>query len=198
MDDERKPEEEPTICMDSEYSQTKSSIIQTQKGRDTLTIRKATEKDLDAITEVYNEAIRNTTATFDTQPKTAEEQKEWFEEHDAKHPLLVAEHAKGIIGWASLSRWSDRCAYSDTAEVSLYVKEGCRGKGIGKALLKALIQEGEAVGLHTVVARISEGNDVSLHLFESEGFEQVGIMREVGRKFGKLLDVHMLQKVFQN
>lgn len=164
----------------------------------TLNIRKATAKDLDAITDIYNEAVRNTTATFDVQPKTAEEQKEWFEEHDAKHPLLVAEQVERVVGWASLSRWSDRCAYSDTAEVSLYVKEEYRGKGIGKTLLKALVNEGESAGLHTVVARISEGNDISLHLFESEGFEQVGIMREVGRKFGKLLDVYMLQKVYDN
>ncbi len=185
--------------MDRKHTATQTQeLTNDQKGQDTLSIRKATARDLAAIMEIYNEAIRNTTATFDTQPKTAEEQKEWFEEHDAKHPLLVAEQAEGIVGWASLSRWSDRCAYSGTAEVSLYVKEGCRGKGIGKALLKALIQEGEAVGLHTVVARISEGNDVSLYLFESEGFEQVGIMREVGQKFGRLLDVHMLQKVFQN
>lgn len=163
-----------------------------------LSIRNAKGKDLDAITEIYNEAIRNTKATFDTQPKTAPEQKEWFEEHDAKHPLLVAEQAESIVGWASLSRWSDRCAYSGTAEVSLYVKEGYRGKGLGKALLKELVHEGESAGLHTIVARISEGNDVSLHLFESEGFEQVGIMREVGRKFGKLLDVYMLQKIYDN
>jgi phosphinothricin acetyltransferase len=163
-----------------------------------LSIRRATVKDLVAITEIYNEAIRNTTATFDTQPKTVAEQSEWFEDHDAKHPLLVAEQAEQIVGWASLSRWSDRCAYSGTAEVSLYVKDGYRGNGIGRLLLKALVREGERVGLHTVVARISEGNEASLGLFETEGFERVGVMREVGRKFGKLLDVHMLQKIYDN
>jgi phosphinothricin acetyltransferase len=163
-----------------------------------LSIRRATLKDLVAITEIYNETVRNTTATFDTQPKTVAEQSEWFEDHDAKHPLLVAEDAEHVVGWASLSRWSDTCAYSDTAEVSLYVKEGHRGKGIGKTLLKELVKEGGKVGLHTIVARISEGNEASLHLFEAEEFEQTGIMREVGRKFGKLLDVNVMQKIFDN
>ena len=163
-----------------------------------LSIRRATLKDLAGITEIYNEAILNTTATFDTQPKTVSEQSDWFDDHDAKHPLLIAEKAEHIVGWASLSRWSDRCAYSDTAEVSLYVKEGHRGKGIGRSLLKALVHEGGKAGLHTIIARISEGNEASLHLFESEGFEQVGIMREVGRKFGKLLDVYVMQKIYDS
>jgi L-amino acid N-acyltransferase YncA len=163
-----------------------------------LTIRRATLRDLTEITEIYNEAILNTTATFDMQTKTVTEQSEWFEDHDAEHPLLVAEQDDHIVGWASLSRWSDRCAYSATAEASLYVKEGFRGKGIGRSLLKTLVQEGENAGLHTIVARISEGNEASLKLFESEGFAQVGVMREVGRKFGKLLDVYMLQKIYDN
>lgn len=151
-----------------------------------------------AITEIYNEAILNTTATFDTQPKTVSEQSEWFEDHDTKHPLLVAEQAEQIVGWASLSRWSGRCAYSGTAEISLYVKEERQGKGIGRKLLKALVHEGGKAGLHTVIARISEGNEASLHLFESEGFEQVGAMLEVGRKFGKLLDVYIMQKIYDH
>jgi len=163
-----------------------------------LSIRRATLKDLAGVTEIYNEAILNTTATFDTQPKTVSEQSEWFDNHDAKHPLLIAEKAEHIVGWASLSRWSDRCAYSDTAEVSLYVKEGHQGKGIGRSLLRALIHEGGKAGLHTIIARISEGNEASLHLFESEGFEQVGVMREVGRKFGKLLGVYVMQKIYDN
>jgi phosphinothricin acetyltransferase len=62
--------------------------------------------------------------------------------------------------------------------------------------LGALIEEGEKAGLHTILARIAEGNETSLALFKSEGFETVGVMKEVGRKFGKLLDVHLLQKIY--
>jgi len=161
-----------------------------------LTLRKAAIEDLVEITEIYNEAILNTTATFDTQPKTLEEQQTWFANHQPKHPILVAEQDGLIVGWASLSKWSDRCAYSGTAEVSLYVRKEYRGKGIGRQLLKALIEEGKNISLHTVIARIAGDNKVSLSLFESEDFQKIGAMKEVGRKFGKLLDVNLMQKIY--
>jgi phosphinothricin acetyltransferase len=161
-----------------------------------LTIRKATMKDLGAITEIYNEAVLKTVATFDTEPKTVEEQKPWFESHDSRHPILVAEQDDAIVGWASLSKWSDRCAYSDTAEISVYVKEERRRKGKGKKLLQEILDQGQKVGLHTVVARIAESNEISVRLHEAFGFEHIGTMKEVGRKFGKLLDVHLMQKIY--
>ena len=163
-----------------------------------LTIRRAALEDLSAITEIYNDAILKTVATFDTQPKNPEEQEDWFAEHGSKYPILVAEQGGLITGWASLSQWSDRCAYSDTVEVSLYVKEEYRGKGIGKKLLETVIREGQKSGFHTVIARIAQGNEVSIHLFESMRFEHIGIMKELGRKFGKLLDVYLMQKIYDN
>jgi len=163
-----------------------------------LTIREAKLPDLGAITEIYNEAILKTVATFDTQTKTVEEQKSWFAEHGSKYPMLVAEQDGYVVGWASLSMWSDRCAYSDTAEGSLYVKEEYQGKGIGRKLLEAIIRAGQKAGLHTVVARITGGNEASIHLCESVGFEHIGVMKEVGRKFGKLLDVNLMQKIYDS
>ena len=161
-----------------------------------LTIRQAAFDDLGQITEIYNGAIEKTTATFDTEPKTPEEQERWFAEHDARHPVLIAERDDTVVGWASLSQWSGRCAYSDTAEISLYIKEECRGKGIGKELMKTIIQEGKTAGLHTVIARIADSNDISIELCKSFGFQQIGTMREVGKKFGKLLDVHIMQLIY--
>ncbi len=159
-------------------------------------IRPAKLEDVTAITEIYNEAILTTVATFDIEPKTDAEQSVWFANHSSKNPILVAESDGTVVGWASLSEWSDRCAYSDTAEISLYVKQEFRGKGIGRRLLEDIIEEGEKVGLHTVIARITKGNEESIHLHESVGFEHIGIMREVGRKFGKLLDVCLMQKIY--
>ena len=148
------------------------------------------------ITSIYNEAILHTVATFDTEPKTIEEMKTWFKNHDQKHPLLVAEQKGLIVGWASLSEWSDRCAYSETAEISLYVRKEHQGSGIGRKLLKEIMPEGQKMGLHTVIARIAEGNERSINLFKSEKFENIGIMKEVGKKFGKRLDVFLMQKIF--
>ena len=158
-------------------------------------IRPAKIDDLPAITEIYNQAILNTVATFDTEPKTPEEQHIWFDEHGDRYPILVAEIDGIPVGWASLSEWSDRRAYSDTAEISVYIGEGFRGKGIGRALSQAIIQAGREAGLHTLIARIAEGNASSIHIAESQGFEHIGIMREVGRKFGRLIDVYLMQKL---
>jgi len=162
-----------------------------------IRIRKARLEDLEGITDIYNDAILKTTATFDIEPKTIDEQKRWFRGHGLKYPLLVAENERLVIGWSSLSPWSDRCAYSDTAEISVYVKEEYRGKGIGKRLIKAILREGRDAGLHTVIARVSEGNDASIHMFETFGFSHIGIMKEVGRKFGKLRDISLMQKIYE-
>jgi phosphinothricin acetyltransferase len=159
-------------------------------------IRRARPEDIEGITEIYNDSILRETATFDTVPKTLEEQRSWFSDHGERYPLIVSEEEGVIVGWCSLSRWSDRCAYADTAEISLYVREGHRGKGIGKRLLRKTMEAGGEAGLHTVIARITQGNETSILLHEKEGFEHIGVMREVGRKFGTLLDVHLMQKIF--
>lgn len=160
-------------------------------------IRRATIKDLAVITNIYNEAILKTVATFDTQPKTLEEQRLWFESHDSKHPILLAEQDNVIVGWASLSKWSDRCAYSDTAEISIYVKEEHRGKGIGTKLMNGIINEGRKTGIHTIIARIADSNEASVRLHKSAGFKHIGTMKEVGRKFGNLIDVYLMQKIYE-
>jgi L-amino acid N-acyltransferase YncA len=163
-----------------------------------LTIRKAELSDLVAITDIYNQAILKTTATFDTNTKTVEEQKVWFDKHGAKYPVLVGLENNLIVGWASLSAWSDRCAYADTAEISLYVSEGERGKGIGRKFTEAILKAGKEAGLHTAIARIAQGNAASIHLAESMGFEHIGVMKEVGKKLGKLLDVYLMQIIFKD
>ena len=163
-----------------------------------LTIRNARLSDVDAITEIYNEAILTTTATFDTVPKTVSERLEWLKSHDERHPVMVVELDGTVVGWASLSRWSERSAYDDTAETSFYVRSGNRGRGVGRKLKAAIIDEARRLKFHTLIARIAEGGDVSFHLNESFGFVRVGTLKEVGRKFGKLLDVHILQKILSS
>jgi L-amino acid N-acyltransferase YncA len=161
-----------------------------------LVIRKATTADLPAITAIYNEAVLTTDATFDNQPKTEAEQSVWFRAHDERHPILVAEKEWAVVGWASLSEWSSRCAYANTAELSIYVREACRGQGIGGKLFAELLSAGRQCGLHTVLSRITEGNNTSIHLHEAAGFKTIGTMREVGYKFDRLLDVRIMQLIF--
>jgi phosphinothricin acetyltransferase len=159
-------------------------------------IRKAKIQDLTSITDIYNEAIIYSNATFDTKQKTPDEQQQWFNEHGQNNPILVAEMKSKIIAWAALSKWSDRCSYSDTAEISLYVKNEFQQQGIGTQLLKCILEEGRKTGLHTIIARITEGNQDSIRLHEIFGFKQIGVMKEVGWKFGRRLDVFLLQKIY--
>lgn len=161
-----------------------------------ISIRPATLKDILAITEIYNQAVLTTDATFDTEPKTVEEQKAWFDEQDAHHPVLVAEADGEVVAWASLSRYSSRRAYDRTAEYSIYVEEEFRNRGVGKRLTEATLQAGSQLGLRTVIARITTGNEVSLRMHEKAGFNQTGVLVKVGHKFDRDLDVCMLQYLY--
>ncbi|MCC7231432.1 MAG: N-acetyltransferase [Bacteroidia bacterium] len=161
-----------------------------------LNIRSATPEDQERILEIYNEAVLNTTATFDTEPRSLEKQLKWFAGHGKNHPVFVAEHDGVIAGWSSLSPWSDRCAYDETVEVSVYVHPGFQGKGIGSRLLEMITLEGALRKNHTVLSRITEGNEASIHIHEKYGYRLVGVMKEVGFKFGKRLDVHLMQRVY--
>lgn len=156
-------------------------------------LRTATQADLAAIVAIYNDAIRTTTATFDTEEKTLEDRRAWLAAHDAKHPVIVAQVGAEVVGWGSLSAWSDRCAYAATCENSVYVAASARGKGVGKSLLAELVNIARRAGMHTIIARVAAGNPASERLHEAAGFVRIGVMREVGRKFGRLLDVTMYQ-----
>jgi len=161
----------------------------------TAVIRPAVLADVPAITDIYNEAILTTTATFDIEPKSLEDRQQWFHSHDERHPILVAELNDRVVGWTSLSPWSDRQAYDETAETSFYVHSEFRGRGIGRQLKLAIIAEARRIGFHTLIARAAEGSGESLHINESVGFTRVGVLREVGKKFGKRLGVHLLQLI---
>jgi phosphinothricin acetyltransferase len=166
-------------------------------GDSWLTIRSAALADIPAITEIYNEAILTTTATFDTVPKSVDDRRAWFLAHGARHPVSVAELSGVVTGWAALSPWSDRPAYDETAETSFYVAAQYRGRGIGRRLKQAIIQAARDLGYHTLIARVAEGSQESLHLNQSFGFRLVGTLDEVGYKFGTRLGVHILQLILE-
>src|SRR5687768_14738928 len=129
-----------------------------------LLIRRATLDDAQSIAEIYNEAILTTTATFDTETKTVDDRRQWLAEHGDRHPVFVAEVDGRVVGWASLSQWSDRKAYDGTVESSFYVQSSHRGRGIGRKLKEATIEAARRLGYHTLIARVAEGSEESLHL----------------------------------
>ena len=163
--------------------------------KELVSIRRAEPSDVPEITAIYNEAILTTVATFDTELKTVEERTQWLQSHDERHPVIVALVDGRVVGWSSLTRWSERTAYDDTAETSFYVHSTHRGRGIGRMLKEAIIEEARRLKFHTIIARVAEGSNESIHLNESVGFAHVGTLKEVGRKFGRILDVHIYQKL---
>lgn len=156
-------------------------------------IRRADLSDIAAITDIYNEAILTSTATFDTEPRTVDDRIAWLHSHDDRHPVLVAVIGSEVLGWASLTRWSERPAYDGTAETTFYVAAEYRGRGIGRQLKEAIIAEARRLGFHTLIARMAEGSDASRHVNQSVGFVHVGTLKEVGQKFGRWLDVDVMQ-----
>jgi len=157
-----------------------------------MNLREAKLDDLDGIFAIYDEQVLHGTATFDTIVKTTQERLDWFATAGTRYPVLVAEEKGRVLGWARLYAWSPRRAYDRTAENAVYVREDQRGRGLGRTLMQELIRIAPSRGVHVLVARIVEGNPASIRLHENLGFKTIGVMRRVGEKFGKLLDVRLM------
>jgi len=156
--------------------------------------RLATVEDSEAIRTIYNREVLGSTVTFDLVPRTHDDQLAWLAGHSGAHPAIVAvDDASGVTGFASLSPYRSRPAYRTTVEDSVYVDLGCRGKGVGRLLLSELVALAGAHGFHAVMARIVGGHEASIALHRACGFDLVGVEREVGRKFGRWLDVVLMQ-----
>ncbi len=151
--------------------------------------------DADAIRQIYNIEVLTTTVTFDLVERSEAEQVEWILEHQGVYPAIVAVENGQVIGFASLSPYRPRPAYSTTAEDSIYVAESARGRGVGSALLGEIVERAGSHGFHAIIARIVGDHEASIGLHRHHGFELVGVEREVGRKFGKWLDVALMQRM---
>ena len=160
------------------------------------TIRSAAEDDLADILRVYNQAIEKTTAVFEYRPHTLEMRREWFKAKQAASlPVLVAVESGAVLGFASYGPFRAWPAYKYSVELSVYVDESARGRGIGSDLVRAILATARERYLHVVMAGITADNAVSLRLHEKLGFVEVAHIREVGYKFGRWLDLKLLQIV---
>jgi len=160
-----------------------------------MEIRIAQIGDAESIREIYNNEVTSGTATFDLTPRTLEEQRKWLTERSGAHVVVVAEFEGQVIGFGSLSRYQKRPAYSTTVEDSVYVSPDNQGQGIGLSILEALIAKASEHGFHTVIARISGESKGSIKTHAKAGFEEVGREKETGRKFGRWLDVVVMQRL---
>ena len=163
---------------------------------DEVIIVMAQESELKNIVEIYNWAIKNTSATFDTEEKSVSSQLNWFNSHDKEFPIVVAKKSDRVIAFGSISKWSDRCAYSGTGEISFYVHPSFHGPGFGAKILEKILEIGRKNNFRTLVSRIEGKSEVSIHLHSKFCFSDIGTMKSVGKKFDEIIDVHLMQILF--
>ncbi len=152
-------------------------------------IRNARPDDAWAIASIYNDYILNTTISFETETLTEEEMRERLECIAAEYPYFVFEDGGNVVAFCYAHRWKERCAYSQTLETTVYVAPSHVHRGIGRQMMTKLIAECRQCGFHVLVACITAENVVSIKMHEAMGFRQVSLFEQVGRKFGRWLDV---------
>lgn len=146
--------------------------------------------------EIYNPYVVGSSFTFDLVQRSLEDQIEWLEDRSGARFVLVAvDEDDTVLGFAATSPYRDRAAYATTVEDSVYVADGHHSAGVGTALLTELVTTARAHGFHSMIARIVSGHTASLTLHRACGFETIGHEREVGRKFGRWLDVTVMQRM---
>lgn len=163
------------------------------------TLRSATRADVPAILDIYNDAVLHTTASYDLVPVSLESRQAWFDHKTEQGwPILVAEHAGQVVGWATFGPFREKAAYAGTVEHSVYVRGGYRGAGIGLQLMERLIAQARQQELHVMVGGIDADNASSIAFHERLGFVQVAHMPQVGYKFDRWLDLVFMQLMLQD
>jgi L-amino acid N-acyltransferase len=160
-----------------------------------MELRDATEADVPGILAIFNEVIANSTAVYIDDPVTEEERRHWLLGRQGQgFPVLVAEDGSGILGFSSFGTYNPRFGYRYTVEHSVFVRADKRGARVGRALITALFPRAAALGVHVMIGGVDAENSASLRLHESLGFIRAAHFHEVGRKFGRWLDVIYLQR----
>lgn len=139
------------------------------------TIIQATQSDLPAIVDIYNSTIESRQSTADLYPVNVDDRQAWFDAHHGSRPLYVLKSPSGeVLAWGSYSDYYPRQAYHISAEISLYVRHDTRGMGVGKILLRHMLERAPSLGIRNVLAVIFGHNHPSLRLFHSFGFQEWG------------------------
>lgn len=158
--------------------------------------REAVKGDLPQMLEIYNDLILHTTAVYSNDPHTLEMRTEWFETKQKQgFPIFVAEENRCILGFATFGPFRSWPGYIHTVENSVYVAAPARGKGIGKQLLQKLIEAARGLNLHVMIAGIDADNIASIELHRQFGFVEAAHLKEVGFKFGRWLDLKLMQLI---
>jgi len=161
-----------------------------------MLVREAADSDLAGILEIYNDVIRTSTAVYAVEPVALEERRAWLEQRRARDfPVLVAFDGAQVLGFASFGDWRGNWAgYRYSVEHTVHVRADVRRRGVGRELVEALIPRARDLGKHVMIGSIDATNLDSLLFHQRLGFERVAHFREVGRKFGRWLDLVFMQR----
>lgn len=158
------------------------------------TIRPATEADLPEILTIVNHAIANTTAIYDYDRRSPEQQAQWFNDKVSHNePVIVAVIDGKVVGFGAYGIFKPKVGYRFSVEHSVYVHHGLTGKGIGKLLLSRLIEIAKSQQIHTMVGYIDTENTGSIAFHKQFGFVEIGVLKEIGFKFNRRLNVSLMQ-----
>lgn len=161
-----------------------------------MILRDAEEKDMEAILGIYNEAILNTTAVYSEEPHTLEMRRTWFRDRKSQgFPVFVALVDNEVAGFSTYGPFRAWPCYGFTVEHSVYVDTRFRGMGVGKVLLQQVIDHARQANKHAMIAGIDADNTISYALHQSFGFSDVALLKEVGFKFGRWLDLRFMELI---
>ena len=152
-------------------------------------IRRVVPADAKAISSIYNYYVNNTEISFEEKPVSINEMEKRIRETTAEYPWFVAEKEGSILGYAYTNKYRERSAYRYTAELTIYIKNGEEGKGLGAELMKRVIEETRKKNIHTLISAIAIPNERSVTIHEKFGFEKVGHLKDVGFKLERWIDV---------
>lgn len=158
-----------------------------------MILRPVTAADIPAVSDIYNYYVLHSTCTFATEPEGAAYWRDWLTAHDGAHPAIVAAEGAEVVGWGSLSRWNNRCAYRFSVEDSVYIHNEHHRRGIGRTILTELVAQARRHDHRNIVAQIAGDQAPSEKLHAALGFHKVGTLEAIGYKFEHWIDVAIWQ-----
>jgi len=161
-----------------------------------MTIRDAVAEDVPAILAIYNEVIASSTAVYRDTPATLDDRLDWFNARRAQsYPILVAADDSGLLGFASYGDFRAWPGYRFSVEHTVHIRADQRGRGVGSALMRVLIQRAVAQGKHVMIGGVDAENEASLRFHERLGFVRAARLHQVGFKFNRWLDLVFVERV---
>ncbi len=169
--------------------------VRSKNSVNNVVIRNAKHEDIVFIQRIYNQGIEDRIATLETELKDLTFMDDWFERHQGRYQVIVAEYKSHIIGWASLNVYNSRDAYKGVADLSIYIDREYRGKGVGGKLMEDIEDIARRNTFHKIVLSTFENNKLGQALYRKKRYREVGVFKNQGILDGRFVDVMVMEKL---